>query len=157
MSNLILCLFTGQLMKVCSNFLLEPTKKWMIYWSLNQKSLFIVENLDKHKSCENDNVHSFVLKSCAQSWDAPLAIIFRKSIDSGEVPDAFRWGSLQTWLICTKNKEIVLMLFIIDTYLSLKIIEKIVKIWFWIFWTKSHFFQKINTDLEKNILHYVSS
>lgn len=49
----------------------------------------LLSKLDKFKSCGNDNIHSFVLKSCATSWAVPLSIIFRKSLDTGEVPDAW--------------------------------------------------------------------
>jgi hypothetical protein len=49
----------------------------------------LLANLDKFKSCGNDNVHSYVLKSCANAWALPLSMIFRKSLDSGEVPDAW--------------------------------------------------------------------
>ena len=49
----------------------------------------LLAKLDKNKACGTDNVHSFVLKSCASSWAIPLAIIFRKSLDVGEVPKAW--------------------------------------------------------------------
>ncbi len=46
----------------------------------------LLTKLDKYKSCGTDNIHSFVLSSCASSWAVPLALIFRKSLDRGEVP-----------------------------------------------------------------------
>ena len=66
----------------------------------------LLAKLDKNKACGTDNVHSFVLKSCASSWAIPLAIIFRKSLDVGEVPKA--WLEANMTPLC-KKKAIVLV------------------------------------------------
>ena len=54
----------------------------------------LLSELDKFKSCGTDCVHSYVLKSCADSWAIPLSIIFRKSLDSGEVPEAWKEANI---------------------------------------------------------------
>ena len=54
----------------------------------------LLVNLDRFKSCGTDNVHSFVLKSCASFWSEPLSIILQKSLDAGEVPKAWREANI---------------------------------------------------------------
>ena len=64
----------------------------------NRLSDFKIETIDveypfaklyKNKACGTDNLHSFVLKSCASSWAISLSIIFRKSLDENVVPKAW--------------------------------------------------------------------
>ena len=73
-------------------------------------------------------MQSLVLKSCAQSWATPLAVIFRKSIDSGEVSDAWLEANV-TPLYKKKGSRLDAVNFrlISPTSVTCKIIEKIVK------------------------------
>ena len=85
-------------------------------------------NLDKFKSCGYDNMFSYVLKSCANAWAVPLSIIFRKSLDSGEVPDAWLEANV-TPLFKKKGSRLEAVNYrpISLTSVVCKIMEKIVK------------------------------
>ena len=46
----------------------------------------IVKALDPHKSCGPDNIHIKLIKEGINSLALPLYLLFRKSLDTGEIP-----------------------------------------------------------------------
>jgi len=56
-------------------------------WDDVQKRL---ERLNKHKSIGGDGVSSYVLRECAEAFSTPLVLIFRRSLEEGSVPMAWR-------------------------------------------------------------------
>jgi hypothetical protein len=49
-----------------------------------------LEQLDPYKSQGGDGLNPFVMRHCAESFALPLSLIFKKSIEDGEVPEAWR-------------------------------------------------------------------
>ncbi len=49
-----------------------------------------LEVIDPYKSQGGDGFNPYVLKQCAASMALPLSLIFRKSLDEGEIPEAWR-------------------------------------------------------------------
>ena len=49
-----------------------------------------LQNLDTNKAIGPDDVHGKVLKNLANILAIPLAIIFRKSFKSGDLPSAWK-------------------------------------------------------------------
>ena len=109
----------------------------------------LLAKLDKNKACGTDNVHSFVLKSCASSWAIPLAIIFRKSLDVGKVPIAWLEANI-TPLYKKKGNRLHSVNYrpISLTSVVCKIMEKLVKKEVMEFMKKILLFPNINMDLE---------
>jgi hypothetical protein len=60
--------------------------------------------LDGSKSQGVDNVHPHVLKNCASSLKIPLEIVFRKSLNTGEVPNLWKKANV-TPLFKSGNKN----------------------------------------------------
>ena len=48
----------------------------------------LLVNIDPNKSSGPDGIHPRVLKECAEALKIPLFLLFRKSLDSGEIPQA---------------------------------------------------------------------
>ena len=98
----------------------------------------LLAKLDMNKACGTDNVHSFVLKSCASSWVIPLSIIFRKSLDVGDATLQKKGNRLDS----VSYRPISL------TSVVCKIMEKLVKKEVMEFMKKILLFPNINMDLE---------
>lgn len=99
--------------------------------SLIQVDPIIVENilkkLDSNKSIGVDGVHPHVLKECSDIWSTPLAIIFKKSLNSGQFPSPWLKANV-TPLFKSGNPSIASNYRPISlTSISSKIMEKIVK------------------------------
>ena len=52
----------------------------------------LLVNIDSNKSPGPDRIHPRVLKECAEVLKMPLFLLFRKSLDSGEIPQAWKNG-----------------------------------------------------------------
>ena len=56
----------------------------------SSKILSYLNILNKRKSCGNAGVNPFVLQSCTSSFDHSLGPIFKNSITSGKLPEAWK-------------------------------------------------------------------
>jgi hypothetical protein len=50
--------------------------------------------LDKMKSVDADLVHTRILKECSSAFSYPLYLIFKKSVDSGTLPDVWKQANV---------------------------------------------------------------
>ena len=49
-----------------------------------------LKGLNEHKAFGVDKVSPYVLKKSAEAFSVPLRLIFKKSLDTGEVPNEWR-------------------------------------------------------------------
>jgi hypothetical protein len=86
-----------------------------------------LSRLDGAKSHGVDNVHPHVLKNCSMSLKAPLEIIFKKSLATGEVPNLWKKANI-TPIHKSGNKNVMSNYRPVSlTSVVCKIMEKIVK------------------------------
>ena len=53
-----------------------------------------LKNLNGFKTVGADEVHPLILKNFSNEFDIPLEIIFRKSIETGKIPNAWRLANV---------------------------------------------------------------
>lgn len=53
-----------------------------------------LEQLNVNKTAGSDQVHPFVLKKCSEGLAHPLALLFKRSLETGEVPSAWREANI---------------------------------------------------------------
>ena len=49
-----------------------------------------LKNHNQNKACGPDNMHSFLLKHCAETFAVPLTLIIRASLTNSQLPVQFR-------------------------------------------------------------------
>ena len=52
----------------------------------------VLAAINANKSDGPDNIQNMVLKKCAQSLCVPLSVIFRRSLDTGEIPSDWKFA-----------------------------------------------------------------
>jgi hypothetical protein len=61
-----------------------------------------LSKLECNKSPGPDGIHPHLLKGCALSFAGPLAVIFQKSFDTGELPMC--WKTANVWPFSKKDQ-----------------------------------------------------
>jgi hypothetical protein len=53
-----------------------------------------LRELDPSKSTGVDNIHPRVLKACASAFTNPVTLVFKKSIETGSVPELWKCSNV---------------------------------------------------------------
>ena len=65
--------------------------EWKSSTNINHKLVMEkLKGLNEHKAFGVDKVSPYVLKKSAEAFSVPLRLIFKKSLDTGEVPNEWR-------------------------------------------------------------------
>ena len=83
--------YRGEEMPEMSDITNKQIKDIKITPELVEKKL---KDLNPHKSCGADGVHSYVLRETAKSMSIPLALIYQKSLDEGVCPEEWKCANV---------------------------------------------------------------